>query len=312
MYSNMSLIMCYIGKRGTVIIGDKRRIGFFGDEKRREQLEEELYSGSIKTYGEMLRRAAELNINLKIVDDAQKVREIGEVVVGEVRFKTPFETKRKRIYATTASYSIVELLGSTIKTIKTGETSIVVFGNKITKEIANQSLKKYLKDKISLKSTGEIFKSIIRDVSSITPTVSKEYDLLIKYPSLNKKQSRELIRSTIVEDVKELEKMRSGLRDQMVNAAKSIEMASKIMEEGEVGRILKVHGNTVEIILKEGVEARDTDWNLTVKPGELVTMTVEEPELVSIGDVVVIENENLCIMRTKCDLKCNVILCKAK
>ena len=34
----MSLIICYIGNRGTVIIGDKRRIGFFGDEKRREQL----------------------------------------------------------------------------------------------------------------------------------------------------------------------------------------------------------------------------------------------------------------------------------
>jgi hypothetical protein len=112
--------------------------------------------------------------------------------------------------------------------------------------------------------------------------------------------------------VKELEKMRSGLRDQMVNAAKSIEMASKIMEEGEIGRILKVQGNTVEIILKEGVEARDTDWNLKVKQGELVTMTVEEPGLVSIGDIAVIENENLCIMRTKCDLKCNVILCKAK
>jgi len=312
MYSNMSLIMCYIGNRGTVIIGDKRRIGFFGDEIKREQLEEELYSGSIKTYGEMLKRAAELNITLKIVDDAQKVREIGEVVVGEVRFKTPFETKRKRIYATTGSYSIVELLGSTIKTMKTGETSIVVFGNKITKEIANQALKKYLKDKISLKGIGEIFKSIIREVSSITPTVSKEYDFLIKHSTLNKKQSRELIRSTIIEDVKELEKMRSGLRDQMVNAAKSIEMASKIMEKGEVGRILKVQGNTVEIILKEGVEARDTDWNLKVKQGELVTMTVEEPGLVSIGDIAVIENENLCIMRTKCDLKCNVILCKAK
>ena len=308
----MSLIICYIGNRGTVIIGDKRRIGFFGDEKRREQLEEELYSGSIKRYGEMLRRAAELDITLKIIDDAEKVREIGEVVVGEVRFKTTFETKRKRIYATTGSYSIIELLGSTIKTMKTGETSIVVFGNKITKEITNEALKKYLTNKISLQGIAEIFKSIIKEVSSTTPTVSKEYDLIIKYPSLNKNQSRELIRNTIIKDVKELEEIRSELKNQMVNAAKSIEMASKIMEEGEVGRILKVHGNKVDIILKEGVEALDTDWNLKVKSGELVTMTVEKPELVSIGDFAVIENENLCIMRTKCDLKCNVILCRAK
>ncbi|MGA2676210.1 MAG: DUF2121 domain-containing protein [Methanobacterium sp.] len=308
----MSLIICYIGNRGTVIIGDKRRIGFFGDEKKREQLEAELYSGSIKKYGEMLRRAAELDITLKIIDDAQKIREIGEVVVGEVRFKTTFETKRKRIYATTGSYSIVELLGSTIKTMKSGETSIIVFGNKITKEITNEALKKYLTNKISLKAIAEIFKSIIKEVSSNTPTVSKEYDLLVKYPSLNIKQSNELIRNTIIKDVKELEKIRSDLRDQMVNAAKSIEMASKIMEEGEVGRILKIQGNNVEIILNKGVEALDTDWNLKVKSGELVTMTVEKPELVSIGDVAVIENENLCIMRTKCDLKCNVILCKAE
>ena len=308
----MSLIICYIGNRGTVIIGDKRRIGFFGDEKRREQLEEELYSGSIKRYGEMLRRAAELDITLKIIDDAEKVREIGEVVVGEVRFKTTFETKRKRIYATTGSYSIIELLGSTIKTMKTGETSIIVFGNKITKEITNEALKKYLTNKISLKGIAEIFKSIIKEVSSTTPTVSKEYDLIIKYPSLNKNQSRELIRNTIIKDIKELEEIRSELKNQMANAAKSIEMASKIMEEGEVGRILKVHGNKVDIILKKGVEALDTDWNLKVKSGELVTMTVEKPELVSIGDVAVIENENLCIMRTKCDLKCNVILCRAK
>jgi hypothetical protein len=312
MYSNMSLIICYIGNHGTVIIGDKRRIGFFGDEKKREKLEEELYSGSIKKYGEMLRRAAELEITLKIIDDAQKVREIGEVVVGEVRFKTTFETKRKRIYATTGSYSIVELLGSTIKTMKTGETSIIVFGNKITKEITNEALKKYLKNTISLKAIAEIFKSVIKEVSNSTPTVSKEYDLLIKYSSLNIKQSQKLIRNTIIKDVKELEEIRSGLRNQMVNAAKSIKMASKIMEEGEVGKILKIQGNTVEIILKEDVEALDTDWNLKVKPGELVTMTVEKPELVSIGDVAVIENENLCIMRTKCDLKCNVILCRAK
>ena len=209
----MSLIICYIGNRGTVIIGDKRRIGFFGDEKKREQLEAELYSGiPFKKYGEMLRRAAELDITLKIIDDAQKIREIGEVVVGEVRFKTTFETKRKRIYATTGSYSIVELLGSTIKTMKTGETSIIVFGNKITKEITNETLKKYLTNKISLKAIAEIFKSVIKEVSSNTPTVSKEYDLLIKYPSLNIKQSRELIRNTIIKDVKELEKIRSELK----------------------------------------------------------------------------------------------------
>ncbi len=308
----MSLIICYIGNRGTVIIGDKRRIGFFGDEKRRELLEEELYSGVIKTYDEMLKRATELGVTLKITDDAQKVREIGEVLVGEVVSKTTMETKRKRIYATTGSYSIVELLGSDIKKVESGNTAIVAFGNKLTKDMANQALKKHWKDKITLNGIGEIFQSIMKEISTTTPSVSPRYDLIINHPSVNKKQAREVIRSTIIKDVKELSTMRGELRNQMLKAAKDIEMASKIMADGEVGIVHKVNGNTVEIMLKEGVEALDIDWNLKAKSGETVIMKIEEPELVSVGDVAVIENENLCIMRSKCDLKCDVILCKAK
>lgn len=292
------------------MIGDKRRIGFLGDEKKREILEGELYSGSIKNKAALLERAAELEITLKISDEAQKVRAMGEVVIGEVTSKTPFETKRKRIYATTGGYSMVELLGSTIKTVKNGTTSIVVFGNKMTKEMADKALKKHWKEKFTLKDVGEIFKLIMEEISDATPSVSPEYDLIIKHPSLNKKQARELIRETIIQDVKDLEKMRVELRDQMVKAAKGIEMASKIMEKGEVGRVQKIQGNTVEITLGKGVEARDTSWDLKAKTGELVAMEVERPELVSIGDLAVIENENLCIMRTKCDLRCKVILCR--
>ncbi len=44
----MSLIITYIGRKGCVIAGDKRRIGFYGPEQAREKLEEELYSGQIK------------------------------------------------------------------------------------------------------------------------------------------------------------------------------------------------------------------------------------------------------------------------
>lgn len=307
----MSLIICYIGSRGSVIIGDRRRIGFLGDEKKREMLEEELYSGSLETKEDLIKRANELGINLKISDDAEKVRAIGEVVVGEVRFKTPFETKRKRIYGTTGSYSMVELSGSTIKKVDSGDSSIVVFGNKKTKEMANLALKKHWKDKISLKDMGEIFKQIMQEVALATPSVSPEYDLIIKHPLLDKKQSRELLRSTILQDVKELEKWRGELKDQMIKAAKTIEMSSRIMEKGEVGSVRKVQGKTVEIMLNKGVEALDLEWNTMAEPGEVVSMEIEDPKLVSVGDVAVIENENLCIMRTKCNLKCDVILCKA-
>lgn len=307
----MSLIICYTGSRGSVIIGDRRRIGFFGDEKNREMLEEEMYSGSIKNRESLLKRAGELGITLKITDEAEKVRAIGEVVMGEVSFKSPQETKRKRIYATTGSFSKVELLGSTVKKIENGDNSIVVFGNKFTKETANKILKKHWKKKTTLKEVGEIFKLVMEEVARKTPSVSQEYNLIIKHPSLDNKQSRELLRTTIIQDVKDLEKWRSELKEQMINAAKSIQMSTKILENGEVGRVKRVEGDTVEIELSKGVEALDMEWNIKAKPGEVISMEIDEGEKVSAGDVAVVENENLRIARTKSSLKCDVILCRA-
>ena len=68
----MSLIITYIGSKGCVIAGDKRRIGFYGPKEAREKLEEELYSGKIKTKEELLKKADEHGITLKISDDADK------------------------------------------------------------------------------------------------------------------------------------------------------------------------------------------------------------------------------------------------
>lgn len=306
----MSLIICYVGSNGAVIIGDKRRIDFLGDEKKRELLEEELYSGSIKNEDALLKRAKKLDITLKISDDASKVREIGDVLVGEVKTSTPHETKRKRIYGTTGSYSLVELSGSTIKDMKTGDTSIVFFGNKSTKELAGKTVKKHWKNKISLKDVVDIFEKSMKEVSKHTPSVSSQYDIITKNPSLNKNQARELLRSTILQDVKDLKKWRSELKEQMEKAAKNIAMSSKILENGTVGEVRKVNGNRVDIALSKGVEALDLEWNLKARPGEVVTMGVDQPEKVQVGDLAVVENENLCIMRTKGGLKCEVILCR--
>jgi len=66
----------------------------------------------------------------------------------------------------------------------------------------------------------------------------------------------------------------------------------------------------VEIILAEGVEALDLEWNLQAEAGEVVAMEVDEPDKISIGDMAVIKDENLCIMPSQCGLKCEVILCK--
>jgi hypothetical protein len=308
----MSLIITYIGSKGCVIAGDKRRIGFFGPEANREKLEEELYSGKIQTQEELLKKAMNLEITLKISDDADKIREIGDVVVGEVRSKTTVETKRKRIYATTAAYNMVELVGSEIKTIKSGGSSIVVFGNKYTQELAEKSIKKYWKSNITLIEIGKIFEYVMKEVSIKTPSVSPAHDVIIKYPSIKAKEAKELLRTTIIQDVKELEKWRNELQENLIKTSQNIQMATKIIIQGNIGIVENVNGNEIEIILDEGVEALDIEWKSMVKPFETIIMTVQNGSNISRGDLAVIEDENLCIKRTKEPLNCDFILCKSE
>ena len=307
----MSLIMTYIGSKGCVMAGDKRSIGFLGDKSQRELLEEDLYSGKIKTDIKLLQRAGELGIHLKIVDDGEKVRNLGKVLVGEVKVRATHETNRKRIYATTNGYHQVELTGSEIKNVKSGQSSIVIFGNKITKEIAGKQLKKHWKSKISLKEVGKIFENVMEDVAQVTPSVSPQYDIFIIHPQIDHKQAMEILRTTIISDVKELEKWRESLRQEMLSQQRDIQMANRIITQGEVGRVKKVEGDKVEVILSEGVEALNMDWNVLAKPGDTIIMKIEEPTSLSLGDLVVIEDENLCIKKNKTPLSCEIILCKS-
>jgi len=304
--------MTYIGRKGCVIAGDKRRIGFYGPEQAREKLEEELYSGNIKTREELIKRAVQHGITLNISDDAEKIREIGDVVVGEVRSKTTYETKRKRIYATTGVFNIIELLGSDIKTIKSGESSIIVFGNKYTQQMAEKSINKYWKSKINLLTIGKIFESVLEEVANETPSVSPEYDVIIKYPIIDTKEAKELLRSTILQDVKELEKWRNELQENIIKTSQNIQMATKIIIQGNIGTVTYVKDNEIGIRLDEGVEALDIDWNILAKPSETIKMNVKTQSNVSKGDLVVIENEDLCIKRNKESVICEFILCKAE
>lgn len=308
----MSLVITYIGSKGCVIAGDKRRIGFYGPERAREMLEEELYSGKIKTQEELLKKSDEHGITLKISDDADKIREIGDVVVGEVMSRTTFETKRKRIYATTGAYNMIELIGSEIKTVKSGGSSIIVFGNKYTQELAEKSIKKYWKSKINLIAVGKIFESVMEEVAHETPSVSPEYDVMIKYPTIKVKEAKELLRTTILQDVKELEMWRNQLQETQIKTSKSIQMATKIIIGGNIGIVEYIKGNEIGIILDEGVEALDTEWKTLAKPCETIIMTVQNQSNVSKGDLAIIENENLCIKRTKESLNCDFILCKTE
>jgi hypothetical protein len=59
------------------------------------------------------------------------------------------------------------------------------------------------------------------------------------------------------------------------------------------------------------VEALNMDWNVLAKPGDTIIMKIEEPTSLSLGDLVVIEDENLCIKKNKTPLSCEIILCKS-
>lgn len=308
----MSLIMSYVGSNGCVIAGDKRRIGFLGDKEKREQLEEDLYSGIITTDEELIKRAGALQISLKITDDAEKVRIIDDnVVVGEVAFKTPFEARRKRIYGATNGFIIVELIGSNIDKMQDGDSSIIVFGNKITKKMANEYLQKHWKSKISLKDVAGIFKTVMEEVASKTPSVGKKYDIFIKHSNLDKKESQKILREAVVADVKRLQEWREDLKKEQMKVSKTIELASKIINEGEIGKVKSIDGNKLKVVLNKDIQAFDVEWNLVAEPENLIEMNIDDPSSVEVGDMAVIENENLCIRRTKSTLQCEVILCKA-
>ena len=97
---------------------------------------------------------------------------------GEDKLRTTTETRRKRIYGTSSGYHQVELSGSEIKNVKSGQSSIVVFGNKLTKEIANKDLQKYCKSQTSLNEVSKIFQRIMEDVAQSIPSVSSQFDYL--------------------------------------------------------------------------------------------------------------------------------------
>lgn len=291
------------------MIGDKRRIGFLGDEKKREILEEKLYSGKVKTQNELLKEAGALGISLKITDDAQKVRKIDDVLVGEVKYRTPAKTMRKRIYGTSHAYNLVKLTGSSIDSVEQGGNSIVVFGNQITKKLANEIISAQWKSKTTLQEVGELFQKVMEKVAQTTPSVSEEYDLLLVHPTLDQKESLAQLRSTIVQDVKELAQWRAELKDKMVTAAREMEITSRIMTEGVVGTVTGIDNHELEVKLGQGVLALDANWNVLAQKDEKVKMRVEDPSQATQGDLVVIRDENLCISRSGTNISCDIILC---
>jgi len=305
----MSLIIAYVGKKGCVMAADKRRIAYFGNKEDREQLEEELYSGSITNDDELKKRASDLDITLKISDDANKIRFIEDVVVGEVASKGTQEVKRKRVYGTTNGYQIIEMLGSNVTDTQKGSKAIVIFGNRISKSLANDLISQRWKSDVSLKYMGDIFEDILKTISEKTPSLGKNWDVLIKNGNFKEEEAQLYLDETIERDVKLLGKFREKLASDLLKQSETIQLASKIIDEGDIGKVAIVDGSMLQVTLNSNVQAYNTNWKQLAKPGENVLLIIDEDERAEIGDEVIIENETLCLKKSKARLKCDIILC---
>ena len=304
----MSLIIAYIGKKGCVMASDKRKIGSFGDKENLEILEKELYDGKISNDEDFEKRASELGISIKITDDANKLKIVGNAVRGEVSTKGTFETKRRRIYGTTNGYQLVELVGSETTSRKAGEKGIIIFGNNFAKKMAETLISRKWKASQSLRYMGDIFEEVLTEVASKTPTVGDKFDVLIQEPKFSVSEAQMHLNITIDNDIKVLTKFRQELTEQIVQQNIAIDMASKILDKGDVGQVVSVDGNMVQVQLNDKTQAMDGNWKQLAAPGGNVLM-FSDSDNVEVGDKVVIEDENLCLKKDKTALKCDIILC---
>ena len=305
----MSLIIAYIGKKGSVMASDKRRIAFSGNIEAREQLEKELYSGEIHNEEELYKRSSQLGVNIKINDDTFKVKNVEDSVMGEVITKGPHETKRKRIYGVCNAYQMIEILGSDLSKSKGGKTGIIIFGNAYCKKTATELVNKQWKASYSLKYMGDIFEKIIKEVATKTPTVSDEVDIVYSQKTFTEETGKKYLEYLIKREINLLSKFRDQLKEDLLKQTRGIELAQKIINEGDIGFVNNIKNNRIEVKLKNDVCAYDFNWKELAGPGEKVIMFFNENEDVKIGDKIVISSEELCTERNKTSLTCDVILC---
>ena len=166
----MSLIIAVAGSKEAIIGGDKRSIAFLGSCP---ELEQELYSGMLKTDVDLLIRAKALGSSLQVSDGREKVWQRGDVLVGEVTEISPALERRRRIYLVPGAYIMADVTGKEVKVIGKGRVACMVFGNRFTQDQANQGIKN-AKGIIDAGVVG----SILADISRITPSISPDHSIL--------------------------------------------------------------------------------------------------------------------------------------
>lgn len=166
----MSLVIAFSGSREAIVGGDHRVITFLGDCHK---VEEELYSGNIRTDQELLARAKELGASLQVSDKREKVWMKGDMLVGEVTEISHQRERRRRIYLTPGASLMVDINGSEAKIKSRGKVECVVFGNRFTQNLATDDI-----GKAGGRVNEDLIRSILAKAGESTASVSRNYKVL--------------------------------------------------------------------------------------------------------------------------------------
>ncbi|MDV2482414.1 DUF2121 domain-containing protein [Methanoculleus sp. Wushi-C6] len=174
----MTLVIAFIGNKGAVMAGDMREIAFQGDDARIEELERELYSGSITTDDDLQRRAEEIGVTIRVRDDKVKVTQQNGVLIGEVTESEGLKIAKKRLYATRGSYAIAEVVDSRQRVMQKGMSgNFVVLGNEVTKRVANEFIQGAWEGG-TLQDAIRIIMFIMQAAAGMTASVSRTFVLV--------------------------------------------------------------------------------------------------------------------------------------
>jgi hypothetical protein len=174
----MSLVLAFIGIRGSVVAGDKREIILWGDPQGTDQFEKELYSGEINTDEQMQQRALALQVHLRVRDTKTKVWGRDGILIGEVSDFELGAIRKRRLYVTCGRYALAEIEGKRFVRVQHGEASrFVVLGNPFAQQIANRCIRERWKGGGDHEAAG-LMETILKTVAEKSASVSQEYNLI--------------------------------------------------------------------------------------------------------------------------------------
>lgn len=176
----MSLVIAFCGRDRSFMAGDRREIVFRGDDLRTRTLEDELYSGRIRSRDALHERARELGIDLWIHDDRCKAWEEDGILIGQVSERDGLSTRSRRLCVSCGNYVITEVQEGIKREVTRGCASrFIVLGNKTTQEIAHRCIRSHWSDTGGTPADAlRIIILAMEEAASLTPSVSGTYTLV--------------------------------------------------------------------------------------------------------------------------------------